>query len=444
MSGEPAFSEPPRTDGARDRRMAGLVVMLLVAFVGVAVAKPWGDSVQSAPSGGLPVEVTLRAAPSAAPSARVGTLPVAFTMPLIASSATWTGLRWRRLAPDDPLSLVSSVTRWSRGYVAVGRVAVPPSTPVWTSSDGVRWDPLTFGTPTTFWRGLAVLGVAERPTGLVAVTETLEYCGEPCPLRYVLPVVSWTSEDGLSWTEHLIPPEWLASPPGQPPFFALGPAGLVVATRGPAARLATSTDGVHWSLVPAGGSPAGFALDDLRGTATGYVAVGRRTTSDTLAVAEALWSADARHWSRTPTRLPRSSDAVSTVGSAATLVVGSKGVIAVGRDVTSPGATLWWQSSDGRHWAALPTFAPLGPTTCAGEGCGSQPNGALVGDSQRFVAVRGGPDGQAWVSSDGRSWAHVSMSGDLPGEAATSATLLPAGVLMTDGTTTWFGEALVP
>ena len=60
-----------------------------------------------------------------------------------------------------------------------------------------------------------------------------------------------------------------------------------------------------------------------------------------------------------------------------------------------------------------------------------------------MVAVRGGPEARAWISSDGRQWRQLSMSGDIPIAAATNATLLPAGILLTDGSTTWFGEAVV-
>jgi hypothetical protein len=379
------------------------------------------------------------------PSATAGPLPVAFTTPLPPASATWTGLKWRRLAPDDPLSLVTSVLRWRGGFIAVGWVAGRPYTPVWTSADGTHWDPLISGTSTTFWPGLAVLGLAELRTGLVAVTEALPYCGGPCSLKYVPPVVSWKSTDGRRWTPHLLlPPEWLWSPTGAAPVFAVGQAGLVVASSGPSARLAASTDGSDWKLSPQGGFPANFALNDLRGTATGYVAVGRWMTSDNRGEAAALWSSDGRHWSEVPTILPTSSHTGSEAGFAvASLVVGRDGIIAVGHGVTTPGATLWWQSADGRRWRPLPTYAPLGPTTCTAEGCGSQPNGSLAGDGQRLLAIRGGPDARAWESSDGRSWRRLDMTGEIPSEDATQATLLPGGVLVTDGSTTWFGEALV-
>ena len=457
MNDEPVFHVSPRVAGAKDRRAAGLVVVLLVAFVGLAVAKPWGGQVEPAPSVGVtrasgtraatPSTVaSAAAAASGAPSATVGPLPVAFSMDQPPSSATWTGLRWRRLAPDDPLSLVTSVVRWSRGFIAIGSVAGPPSTPVWTSADGREWDPLTFGTPTTFWRGLAILGVAEQRSGLLALTETLQYCGEPCPLTYELPVVAWTSADGRSWTPHLLPQDWLAGPSGQPPLFADGPAGLVVASPGPAARLATSVDGSDWHLVPANGFPAAFVLDDLSGTSTGYVAVGRWTANGTLGSAAALWSVDGRRWARTPTLLPSSSRVGSGVGStegsaAVALVIGPKGSVGLGRDPATA-ARVWWHSPDGRHWTALPDFPPLGPSTCGGYGCGLDPDGALAADGQRFIAVRGGPDAGAWASVDGRTWSRLLMSGDVPTAEAARATVLPTGVLFTDGSTTWWGEAV--
>lgn len=460
LSGEPTHRGSPRPDGARDRHVAALVVILLAVFVGVAIAKPWGGPAAPATSAGpsfadgasssSPGQSAATGAstdgPSGGPPTRFDPLPVAFTAAVAPGPAAWTGLRWRRLAQDDPLRLVTTIQRWSRGFVAIGSVAAPPETPVWTSADGTRWDPLSFGTPSTFWRGLAILGIAERGASLVALTETVEYCPEPCPLVYELPVVSWTSADGRSWEPHLLPQDWLAGPSGRAPLFADGRAGFLVASPGPSARLATSADGTGWRLLPASAFPAGFVLDGLAGTATGYIAVGRWTTSGTLGSAAALWSADGRRWARTPTLLPSSSRTGSGVGStegsaAVALVVGPKGVVALGRDPATA-ATIWWHSPDGRHWAALPDFPPLGPSTCAGYGCGLDPDGALVGDGQRFITVRGGPAAAAWTSADGRSWDALAMTGDVPTADATRATLLPAGVLLTDGSTAWWGEAV--
>ena len=459
MGEDRSFHGSTRPDGASDRRLAGLIVVLLVAFLGVAIAKPWGvpgspspTATPSRTAGSLPaasLPTTGPEASSAAVSSTAGppALDGGFTTPIPPDAvAPWKALAWRRLA-HDPLTLVTSALRWRGGFVALGRVgAGSQATPVWTSTDGARWDLLPFNTSTTFWPGMLVVGVGEAGSGLVALTETAYRCsGSPCSPTYVPPAISWTSPDGRAWTPHaLLPTDWLSSPTGGPALFTVGPAGVVAASSGPAARIATSTDGVEWQYPPTSTLPSEFALDDLRGTSTGYVAVGRWMTGDNRRQVASLWSGDGRHWSELPAILPTSSDTVSDVGSAvASLVVGRDGIIAVGRAATTPGATLWWQSSDGRRWQPLPTFAPLGPTTCTGEGCGLQPDGALAGDGQRMLAVRGGPDAGAWESSDGHSWRQLDVTGEVPGEDATQATLLPGGVLVTDGSTTWFGEALV-
>jgi hypothetical protein len=197
-------------------------------------------------------------------------------------------------------------------------------------------------------------------------------------------------------------------------------------------------------LVPAGAFPARFALNDLHGTATGYVAVGRWITPEASSEAASSWSSDGRHWSEIATILPTTPEGGLDVRSDITsLVVGRDGIIAVGREVTTLGATVWWQSPDGRRWATLPMWPPLGTRTpCRGDGC-LQPHGALVGDGNRMVALRGGAESGVWTSSDGLTWRRLPIDGDVPSERATQATLLPGGVLLTDGTTTWFGEAVV-
>ncbi len=447
----PSFHGSGKT-GRSDQRIAALVVLLVVAGVGLAIAKPWGSAATPVPSARpsladvapptAPPPTPGHEVPSLAPSANVGPRPFAFTTPLQSAPTTWTGLDWRRVAPDDPISLVASVLHWRRGWVAVGSVGQPPATPVWASNDGSHWEALPFNTPTTFWPGVAVLGVVELPTGLVALTEVVE-CNQPC--SSILVPVPWTSPDGRTWTPNGLPPTWLASAPAQPPLLAVGPAGLIVASSGPAAHLATSTDGSVWQDLPTSSLPATFWLSDLRGTPTGYVAVGRLTTSGAHQDAASLWSADGRHWSQVPIILPTAAANGLDSGSAvASLVVGRNGMIAVGRNVAMPGAALWWQSADGRHWLALPTFAPLGPTTCTGEGCGGEPNGVLIGDGDRIVALRGGTDAGVWTSTDGSTWRRLSQSGDIPGETARQAVLLPGGILLSDGATTWFGQAQGP
>jgi hypothetical protein len=454
-----SFHGSTSPDGARDRRLAGLIAVLLVAFVGVAIAKPWGVPGSPNPTASRPGTAealpgaSLQATGPEAPSAAVPSTPGSsaldggFTTPAPPdASAPWAALRWRRLV-HDPLALVTAALRWRGGFVALGRVGAGSQvTPVWTSTDGVRWDLLPFNTPGTFWPGMLVVGVAEVQGGLVALTETAYHCsGSPCPPTYVPPTISWTSPDGRVWTPHTLQPtDWLSSPTGDPALFTGGPAGVVAASSGPASHIAISPDGVEWQYLPPSTFPSGFDLGDLRGTATGYVAAGRWQTPDLRSEAATFWSSDGRHWTEQPTVLPTTREAGSAPRSDVTsLVVGRDGMLAVDREVTAPGATLWWQSSDGRRWQPVPTFGPLGPTTCEGDGCGLQPDGALAGNGERLLAVRFGPDAGAWESPDARSWRRLEMTGDIPGEDATRAALLPGGVLVSDGSSAWFGEALV-
>ena len=455
---DPATPESQRvTDDMRGRRTVGLVLVLIVVFIGIAIAKPWGSpatSVSLPPAslgtGGVtvspsPISTGTPLPTPAAPTPAVATTDT-FAMPLPPpATATWSAIHWQRLAQTDSLTLVRSVLRWRGGFIAVGSGG--SSTPVWTSQDGADWESLPFNTANTFWPGLLIVGMAEVPSGLVALTllDGSYKCGSACPTYSpALPLLAWTSSDGRSWTPNTgldfgQPATWHG-----PPLLAAGPAGLLVASPTGPTHLATSTDGSHWTVLPAVPFPARFALDDLRGTPTGYLAVGRWLSTASTPEAASFWSSDGRRWSKNPTILPTRPAAGSDVGSAvASLVVGQDGIIAVGRGVTTPGATLWWQSPDGRRWVALPRFPPLGPTTCTGEGCGSQPNGALVGDGHRMLALRGGADSGVWTSSDGLAWRRLSVTGDIPGGQATQAVLLPGGVLLSDGTTTWFGEAQV-
>ena len=113
----------------------------------------------------------------------------------------------------------------------------------------------------------------------------------------------------------------------------------------------------------------------------------------------------------------------------------------VASGIGSTGEILWWRSPDGRHWRALQAFPPLGATTCGGANCSPRSNGTLFGDGHRIIAWRGGAAASALVSTDGKRWTALRLIGEIPNERATHATLLPGGVLLSDGTTTWSGQA---
>ena len=455
------------TSDARGRRTAGLVLVLIVVFIGVAIAKPWGSPPASTSQSPAPVG-TLGAAvsPSPAPTGTAVPTPVAptpaepsadaFTMPVPPpETATWTGIRWQRLASDNPLRLVRSVLRWRGGYIAVGSLGSDgaTTTPVWTSRDGGVWMPVPFDTANTFWPGLLIVGMAEVHANLVALTVlagTYGRCGtaSACPtFSPTLPLMAWTSSDGRKWTPNTGPDLGLPSKWQGPPLLAAGPAGLVVASREGPTHLATSVDGVHWRTLPAPALPAGVTITAIVGTATGFTGVGYLPEYADHFRAVAVRSLDGITWSG-PFPLPVVSATgvvLPGIGSSWApngLVAARHGLIATGAGVANPQAALWWQSANGRDWRALPNWPPLGPTTCTGEGCGNWPNGALVGDGHRMVAVRGGADAGVWTSADGLAWSRLPVTGDIPSEQAMSAVLLPGGVLLSDGTTTWFGEAV--
>jgi hypothetical protein len=229
--------------------------------------------------------------------------------------------------------------------------------------------------------------------------------------------------------------------------MAAGPAGLVVTSGGYPSYSATSVDGIHWRALPTRALPTGFNVRDIVGTAAGFSAVGFLPIDADHVRAVALRSVDGTTWTGPyPLHLisPTGAILASTADeswAANGLVAAREGLIAVGQIIATPGAALWWQSANGRDWRPLLHWPPLGPTTCQGEGCGTQPNGVLVGDSHRMVAVRGGPDAGVWTSTDGLAWQRLLVTGDIPSEQAMNAVLMPGGVLLSDATTTWFGEA---
>lgn len=466
MTEPPSFRRVVDDGGPRRRLVEVGVAGLVIVLIGIAIAKPWGTPVASSPT-----EVTPPAAASSTGLAGMSTqptatapdptvrpdgtpapaapLPTAFTLPVPpAAAASWTGIRWRRLEADDPLTAVKSMLRWKGGFVAVGSDA-SRATPVWTSTGGGDWEPLPVNTSTTFWPGLRLLGVFELPPGLVAITEFGDTSDCPGSLG-CLAFMSWTSPDGRAWTPLSVFNRRQPDTTVTSQLVAVGPAGLMIVSTGAPSHVVTSKDGVAWTDMPDGTLPADYVINDLRGTATGYVVGGFRVANDGHWDAATLWSTDGRAW--TPTdELPRAAGAGTTpapTGAPSTFVEsiapGRSGMIAIGRELAPPGAGLWWQSSDARAWHTLPSFPPLGSVSCTPGGCGGQANGLLASDGQRMLAVRGGTDARVWTSVDGIAWQSLPVTGDLPTDQASRAVVLPGGLLLFDGSTTWFGEAVAP
>jgi len=390
--------------------------------------------------------------PVASPSVRAPTPDTAFTTPAPpAANAAWRSLRWEKVEATDPLTLVRSVLRWRRGFFAVGWDGT--HTPVWTSPDGVHWDPLPFNTAATFWPGSLIVGVAETTDGLVALTMlgVGNGCGGELQCETFQPGLHvWTSPDGRTWQPRSASDGNFTGLISRPPLLAAGRSGLVMVSVTPPARVAFSSDGIRWTYLPSGALPTDIEPVGLAWTSQGFALVGRQESSIDPGPAVAMFSSDGTAWSA-PSRMD--AGAAATLASTApewgvnTLLAAHGGLIARGGYYSTPGEAIWWHSADGRHWHDLPGWPPLGPTTCTGEGCGSQPNGTLLADGSRMVAFRGGTGAAAWTSSDGIAWRRLAVSGDAPRPEATGdgapnpQVLLPDGVLVSDGRTTWLGVA---
>ena len=152
MNDQTSFHGTPVATGRRRRWTTTLLGLGTIAFIGIALAKPWGQPAAAGPGGpSTPVAATGRPATSAPGPAVLPTVAgtlggpaVAFTLPPPPSpSASWREIRWRRLAPDDPVGLVTAVLRWKDGFIAgdwnVGSTGSPAL--LWTSRDGSHWDP---------------------------------------------------------------------------------------------------------------------------------------------------------------------------------------------------------------------------------------------------------------------------------------------------------------
>jgi hypothetical protein len=368
------------------------------------------------------------------------------------ATATWTTLRWRRLAADDMLAHVRDVVRWPGGYVATGDLAVEDGgahTRAWTSTDGRRWDALPSD---AFGADAVVVGVGVVDGGLVAVTlgsgpppDEDDLDGpvtDPAGWSLEGPWRSWTSADGRSWQEH-------PGPPFQPPTTAdyrdqlpgllTGAGNGVVALVFNGQVLAVTRDGVAWeaaSLEALPGGPAGWLPSDIVARPPGFVAVGYGPDGST-----AISSRDGLAWASHPIRVRCAIDE---------LVDGRTGFLATG-EVGDPHVpdTLWCWSRNGLAWKRVPAFAPLGLYTGQEDMCrGSCPNGLLLGDGERVVAYRGGKAAAAWTSPDGRSWTRLRLRGTQPSRWRVAndwrytKILLPFGMLAIDDRGgAWLAEA---
>lgn len=438
-------------------RSALVVAVLLVGFVGLAVAKPWeappptpapnataadlATPLAAASGSGSPAPpATL--APTASPDA---TAPFTIAPPA-GGGAAWAAVRWRALPPGSPLWLVSRVVHWPGGYLALGGPA-NGSGAMWASSDGGAWDPVPPGRANTLWPGLSVIGTATIGSTLWAVTADApaDTAGGGLPLGL------WRTTDGLSW--EVVPTAGLRSPPDNlgPTLFVAHGTTLMLAWSRPGANagpghteLWTSAGGAGWQIAPADTLPAGFEIQALSPAPDGSVlAAGRIIASTGRAAATLLRSADGRHWTRVPLSRDPGLPATTYPAVVWSLLPAANGILAIGATGGSPPGELWWQSADGRTWTALRDYWPLDTIPC-GEGCGVFPAGLVAADGTRLVELGTKTGYGFWTSRDARRWSAADIAGDpaLAPDAGDELVLLPGGVIVRAGDRAWLGEAV--
>jgi hypothetical protein len=453
VTGPLSFRDRPRPRGSGRRvRPEVATGIAIVVFLSLALLKPWGDGAPpdvdaGHSASGRPV------APGATPAPTTFTTRVTPAPPVVAltpldlglslpdasarSIESWGSLDWQRLPSGGASPFLTSVLGWNGGFIALAWMPNAAESSVWTSGDGSHWDLLPFATATTFWPRSTIVGLAELPDGLVAVTALDTGCVDaaPCALGGP-PIVSWTSTDGVSWTPgglpDLGPDEALRGV-----VVASSPDGLVAVSAGRHVASATTPDGRRWTAADAVGMGPTTVVSDAVGTSLGFLVAGSDGVGpDTRPT---VWrSQDGVSW--TPSTLAGlpGTDGGRAGSIATSLVVGRDGVIAHVRGVTNV-ADTWWQTSDARAWQPMPTAPRKGPWLFAIDG--HLVGDLLAGDGSRIVAFRGGGFPVAWISIDGRSWRQIAVRGDLPSDAAQRAILVPGGMLVTDGQTAWLGIA---
>ncbi len=472
--------DPTPVAGSGGGRRALIVLAVAVVLVAVAVWKPWQGSPEPTPAPSpiaSPAAVVSPIAPSpAAPSPAAEAAPAAptpdvrgrapFTTPAAPrAAADWSGIRWRRLAPDDPAALVREVVRFDGGYLALGPMVAADGSagPAWASPDGSSWTPLPRGTRGSLWPDQAIVAATAVPGGVVALTVSAGALS--CPSATCADgatadaaaagpasVGAWVSADGRTWAPQAgIGIDVVDG--ASPPLLTRGPAGLVaVSGAGGSRTVATSATGGAWRTIP-DALPWGFAATGLTATKAGYVA-GGWLWSDGRRVAATAISADGERWTARPLPVPTAGAAASGTSVVDAVFATERELLLVGRvDATGAGwdrQDAWWSGKDAEALALLPDAGPAsvdgagaGPGSSGGEPDGGGGGRLLAGDGDRIVALATGGGGAAWSSPDVTYWYGLRTSGDRP-VTVDAIVLLPGGILARGVGGAWIGEALVP
>jgi hypothetical protein len=373
------------------RRRVGLVGALLVAAAmsgcaAVPSAQPIATPTAAGDTGpaAIATETTGPVATATAPAVPTDTSadtpgPSASPLPTAAGRA----LRWEsvtlpaKLVAAADSAFVDAIFGWSRGYLAFRENVDSGSAIPWLSADGLQWQQGRSLDMTGISQGAQVEELVEGPAGLLAL--------------------------------------------GRAPGCADDGSGCMPQ---PATALWTSVDGASWSRVDLRKAFGGAAVGDVSAGPKGYMAVS--LSSDAGAAAPAVWlSADGQSWRAVSLSAATFQDAYLASGTVlgyGFLVAGRIGSLAGwdGGEFPSTTPAIWW-SADGAAWSRV-TLANAAAAPQAQAAITTLAAGKLVANVASWdCSCSPDGDGQAWTSSDGRTW-----------KAATSQFPSPA-VVLSDG-----------
>jgi hypothetical protein len=445
----------------------GMVAATAVAVLALAIIffprEEVGPSPSDNPSPSASVAPTPSVEPSVAPTTEPTPVPTAVptAMPTATPLSEWTGLVWSDPVTPSFTVHLYDLLPWGDGYVAVGEVDGSNGqgdAAFLTSPDGLNWTVAHRVEP----------GFGRIPRFLVALGDELFAFSRPqmdaLPNGNAYGHVIWRSTDGTSWSEVDSPSwrdAWSDARMGPMPSgwditqwevstglvdVASGPSGMVAignsfSDQGTVPIILSSADGQSWSSASLPADSPSAMLSSAEPFAGGTVLVGAIDVGPDpgLGIPAAWFSTDGATWARGPVE-GGSLFPEDVTGDFGPLVAGEDGLLTCWglRWITIGGPRYWigFVSDDGRAWRAEPD-ANSSPA-CA----------AMAGDGTRIIAFTPIPSpstGQpwpgverAWVSTDGVTWAELTVSEVLT-DGRENSWVVPDGVIYAGVQSFWFG-----
>ena len=304
--------------------------------------------------------------------------------------------------------------------------AEPSPRPATNVAAGLTWQAVSI----TRSGNLEIETVASLRDGYIAAAQVN---GDPTKVSL------WRSSDGISWHEQLASPafteaktDWydsiaslIEASPGH--LLAVGSANNGDASAFNAVAWTSSDNGLTWQRATVGGA-ADAAMSDVAPTSNGFVAVGvdGHPSGGTQLIGirgAAVWaSSDGTHWARIPTQPSFAGAQMDHVTAADSVVVATGLDVPTGSGSVAPPI---WRSADGVTWtratAVSPTPLSLGADAAIWTGSSFVVSGTEILGDGRYI----------WTSSDGLGWSKADVQGasapSLAGLAISGSTIVLAG-----------------